>query len=772
MNNIYVPLHCHSHYSLLDGLSTPTKIAERCKEIGSPCATLTDHGGIAGWVELQKSCKKFGIKPIFGSELYLCEKDPSIKNKENNKRYHLTVLARNQNGIEDLMKLISESNRPDYFYRKPRLDLKNIYNFTKNRNIICLSGCLAGELSENIFSDMKQACIYGADIKNIESVRKLLKPNWKDIAEKIVDKYIKIFGKENYFIELQSEGMISQIVTVECLRELAKALNIPTVATLDSHYTCKGDADDQRILLYSQMRTTQEEQDRLRKSGEDSMAFFYLDNFYIFSYDEMKEFYADHEIEQTLIISDMIKTSSLGRQPCLPKYNTEENITSDKLIESLCINEAKERFANFTQDKKRVYWERLKKELSVIEEAKLADYFLIVYDACKFIDAHNAPRGKGRGSGAGSLVNYLLNITQIDPIEYNLYFERFYNVSRSIPPHFDVGPIKFTQWLSDNYGKINKQQIEEARCYIINRIRDNIRNHKLSVNNKLLKEERDWIDKNNPKMWLYISYCSKQLEPPNPNNSHITEFYNSKIEKLDGKYKVEIKIDINKPVKINDGHISLPDIDTDIGVEFRERVVEYLINKWGENKVSQMITFGKLMGKAALKEVFRAQPDLVKHLMKVKAEKEGKDPNDINITPLDLCNEITSLIPDEASIIDELQHMRDETDEDYTILNWAIDNIDKMKEYYQWYKPLFDTAIRLEGTKKSQSKHPAGLVISDVPINQLVPMVYEPKNKTRVVGFEMGAAEYMGCVKFDFLGVVALDKMWYAQSLINGVTNG
>jgi DNA polymerase III alpha subunit len=764
----YVPLHCHSHYSLLDGLSTPQKIVQRCKDIGSPCSTLTDHGNIAGWIELQKSCKKLGIKPIYGIELYVCENDPSIKTNENNKRNHLTILAKNNKGIKSLIKLVSESNRPDYFYRKPRLDLKNISNFTKNGELICLSGCLAGELSEKLFTDMKKACMYGADLGQIQNVRNLLNPNWKNIAQEIIEKYIKIFGKENYFIELQSEGMVSQIVTVECLREIAKAFGIPTVATLDSHYTCKGDADDQRILLYSQMRTTQEEQDRLRKNGEDTMAFFYLENFYIFSYEEMAEFYSQKEIEQTLIISDMIKSESLGRQPCLPKYDVQKNISSDEYIKELCINKAKEKFKNFTQDKKKIYWDRLKSELSVIEEAELADYFLIVYDACKFIDDNKAPRGKGRGSGAGSLVNYLLNITQIDPIEYNLYFERFYNVSRSIPTHFDVGPLKFTQWLSDNYGNITKEQIEQARFNIVNLVRANIRNYKLNINNKLLKEERDWIDKNNPKMWLYIEYCSQQVEFSNPNNSHIAEFYNTKIELKDGKHKVEIKIDINKPVKINEGHISLPDIDTDIGVEFREKVIEYLINRWGEDRVSQMVTFGKLMGKAALKEVFRSQPDLVKHLMKVKAEKEGKDPNDINITPFDLCNEITSLIPDEASIIDELQHMRDETDEDYTILNWAIDNIDKMKEYYQWFKPLFDTAMRLEGTKKNQSKHAAGLVISDIPIKELVPLVYDPKNKTRVVGFEMGSAEACGCVKFDLLGVVCLDKMWYCQKLING----
>lgn len=773
--NTYAPLHCHSYYSLLDGLSSPEKIVKRCKDIELPCACLTDHGNIAGWVELQKSCKKFGIKPIYGSELYLCQQDPSIKTTENNKRYHLTVLAKNQTGIKDLMKLISESNRPDYFYRKPRLDLKNIAIFAKKGNIIALSGCLAGELSENLFTDLKQACLCGANQNRLEECRKLLKPNWKNIAYEIIEKYQTAFGKGNYFIELQTEDMIAQIVTVECLREAAKALDVPTVATLDSHYACKGEAEDQRILLYSQMHTSATEQEAIIQQGGDTMAFFYLDTFYIFSYEEMAKHYTKEEIEQTLVISDMIEPTNLGRKPCLPKYKTPNEISSDNYLKELCIQGAKNKLIDFPIEKKKIYWQRVIKELSVIKEAKLADYFLIVYDACKFVDENNAPRGKGRGSGAGSIVNYLLNVTQIDPIEYDLYFERFYNVSRNIPPHFDVGPTTFMEWLSDNYDSITQAKINEARDMIVNIVTKNILTYRPTINKKLLKEEKDWINTNNPRMWLYLLNTVQQNEGmntrsenfdienvpelPNPNNSHIIEVMG-----------MRCKLDLNKPVKTNPGHVSLPDIDMDIGVVFREKVVEYLIDKWGKDKVSQMVTFGRLQGKAALKEVFRAQPDLVKHLMKVKALKEGKKTDDISITPFDLCNEITSLMPDEASIIDDLQKIREETENyDYGILNWSIDNIEKVKEYYNWYKPLFDQSMRLEGTKKSQSKHAAGLVIADIPINELVPLVYDPKNKTRIIGLEMGSAEALGCVKFDFLGVVALDKLWLCSDLINGI---
>jgi len=769
----YSCLHVHSHFSLLDGLSTPFQIAERCKEIGCPAVAITDHGNISHIIDFQKACKKYNIKQIVGCEIYMSQFDQTIKTNENKHHNHLTILAKNKDGIKDLMSLISYSNLAQNFYRKPRISLDNLSLFAKNHNLLCLSGCIIGQLSESLFEDVGKACLIGEQTENMDEVRKLLKPNWKNIAEEIVNKYIKIFGRENYFIELQEEGMPAQKVAVECLREISKALNIPSVATLDAHYAKREQVEDHRILLYSQLHTTADEQQAKKQRGEDSMSFFFRDTFYIFSPEEMAKHYTKEEIEQTLVISDMIESTNLGRKPCLPKYKTPNEISSDDYLKELCIQGAKNKLINLPIEKKKIYWQRIIKELSVIKEAKLADYFLIVYDACKFVDENNAPRGKGRGSGAGSLVNYLLNVTQIDPIEYDLYFERFYNVSRNIPPHFNVGPTTFMEWLSNNSDSITQEKIDDARNIIKNLIIQYNLRYKSTHNKKLLKEEADWIDKNNPKMWLYIleifknnqTTCSSSedqilgLEFPNPNNSHIVD-----------ALRMHCKLDSNKSVQINSGHISLPDIDMDIGVVFREKVVEYLINKWGEDKVSQMVTFGRLQGKAALKEVFRAQPDLVKHLMKVKAIKEGKNIEEISTTPFDLVNEITSLMPDEASIIDDLQKIREETENhDYGILNWSIDNIDKVKEYYNWYKPLFDQSMRLEGTKKSQSKHAAGLVIADIPISELVPLVYDPKNKTRIVGLEMGSAEALGCVKFDFLGVVALDKMWLCQDLINGI---
>ncbi len=294
----------------------------------------------------------------------------------------------------------------------------------------------------------------------------------------------------------------------------------------------------------------------------------------------------------------------------------------------------------------------------------------------------------------------------------------------------------------------------EFRDFIKNKI--NIEKFRQIKENKFFSLEVNVLK--NIKIQKYYQHLidNINLNRDNPQNSYVMWI----VDKVD-------KIDFDKSPVIIPGHISLPDIDTDIGVVFRSKVIEYLKKQWGEEYVAQMITFGRLQGKAALKEVFRAQPNTVKHLMKVKALKEGKEVEEVYMTPHDLCNDITQHIPDEATIADELRQLREEQSDDYGILKWAIHHVEQVQEAYEWYKPLFDQAMRIEGTKKSQSKHAAGVVIADRPIKELVPLTYDAKNKDCVVGLEMDSAEKLGCVKFDFLGVVALDKMWMTQSLIN-----
>lgn len=762
----YIPLHIHSYYSLLDGLCSPKDIVDRCVELGLPGCAISDHGSIAGMKVFYDAARKKKIKPIIGCEMYICEQEADIKNTGNNRRNHLIVLAKNDQGIQDLMALVSESNRPDYFYRKPRIHLAGIAPFAKRSNLIFLTACIAGELPSSLFINFREATIASQHGTNIEGVRQLLRPNWKEIGKAIIHKHLAIFGKDNYYLELQNEDMDIQVVVVECLRELSKETGVPTVATIDAHYCRQEEAEDQRLLLYAQLHTTKEEQERKLQQTGDVMDFMVSDNYYIPSYEEMRQKFTEAELQTTLNIANQIEYSSLGHDPYLPVFTNDESkelgLNSHEYLKYLCIEGAKTKLANLSPTQKRIYWERLQREFIVIQEAGLADYFLIVWDACRFVDEHKGPRGKGRGSGAGSLINYLTGITGIDPIEYGLYFERFYNMSRNIPPHFDVGQINFMSWMSDNFELLHTRDVDNERKAVSTHLAGRIKRYGVEFTD-MMRQEVEWIDEKNPRMWMYLHDMIKEKPATNPSNSHLAYGLGMTIRCCD-------ELDVNRKVKTHDGHISLPDIDTDIGVIFRSEVIKYLKERWGEKYVAQMITFGRLQGKAALKEVFRAHPDTVKHLMKVKALKEGKNSDDICITPHDLCNDITQYIPDEATIGDELRQARKEQGDDYGILQWAVHNIEQVRNAYEWYKPLFDQAMRIEGTKKSQSKHAAGVVIADRPIEELVPLAYDAKNKDRVVGLEMYNAEDMGAVKFDFLGVVALDKLWEAQELINGET--
>lgn len=762
----YIPLHLHSYFSLLDGLPSPDDIINRCVELNLPGAALTDHGNLAGMKVFYDKCKEKKIKCIIGCELYISEQDATIKNTSNNKRNHLIVLAKNDQGIKDLMSLVSESNKPEHFYRKPRLSLEQIVPFAKHGNLIFLTACIAGELPISLFTDFKAAIIAGRN-GNMTGSKEYLKSNWKDVGKAIIHKHLAIFGKGNYYLELQDEGMGIQAVVVECLRELSKETGVPTVATIDAHYCRKEDAEDQRLLLYASLHTTKEAQDYKIANGHDVMDFFISDNYFIPSYEEMRQKFTEAELQTTLGIASQIEYSLLGHSPYLPIFTNEESknlgFNSNEYLKYLCIKGAKIKLANLDQTQKRIYWKRLQKELIVIQEAQLADYFLIVWDVCQFVDANNGPRGKGRGSGAGSLINYLTGITGIDPIEYGLYFSRFYNTSRNIPPHFNVGQMDFMSWMSNNFELLHTRDISIERKIVSQYLAKQMMQYEIEFTG-MMRKEVEWIDKKNSRMWMYlhdmIQYdIALEIgdEPAkNSSNSHLA--YGLGIAE---------ELDIDHKVKIHEGHISLPDIDVDIGVVFRSKIIDYLKERWGEEYVAQMITFGRLQGKAALKEVFRANPDTVKHLMKVKAIKEGKNSDDINMTPHDLCNDITQYIPDEVTIADELRQTRADHGDDYGILQWTIHNIEQVQDSYEWYKPLFDQAMRIEGTKKSQSKHAAGVVIADRPITELVPLAYDAKNKDRVVGLEMSDAEKMGAVKFDFLGVVALDRLWKAQDLIN-----
>lgn len=617
----YTPLHVHSMYSLLDGLSKPTQIADRCEEIGAKSCALTDHGNIAGAIKFYTQMKSRGIKPILGCELYICDQDASLQSKENRSLSHLLVLAKNYDGWQSLIKIVSESNKPEHYYHKPRLDLNRLGEMLDGNLIgICghLGSTLANKLVENdtIVSD------------------------WKNIGTEYVGRFKDIFGKDNFFLEAQlmdKDNLEIQSSLTDCIRELSKITYTKTVCTPDAHYCKKEDAVDQRVLLCNNLKTTFPEINRKLNNNEDIglSAFFSSDNFHILSQEEINALHTEEEIDNTNLVDSMCEEYNILSKPNLPPFACPDGYDDAEYLRQLCRNGWRDKIANHVPESEhQVYVDRIKYELDVLQGADLSSYFLVVQDIVNHVRTNNWLPGPGRGSAAGCLVSYLIGITNIDPIKYNLMFDRFYNAGRN-----------------------------------------------------------------------------------------------------------------------TDDHISMPDIDVDVPINKREDIIQYIKDKYGHDKVSQMITFNTIKGRGALKDVLRVYG---------------------NIT-FDEMNNITKNIPDEAKIADELQIMKDETGE-ASIIRWALENNgDKLKEWCHIDKngelqgPLakrFEQSIRLEGVKSNQSKHAAGIAISANPLNEICPMVYDSKNQQMIAGMEMQDLESIGIVKFDILGVAMLDKIMTIQDLL------
>jgi DNA polymerase-3 subunit alpha len=617
----YIPLHCHSHYSLLDGLSQPKHIAKRINSIEANACALTDHGNIAGHVQFHSTMKKNGIKPILGCELYVCEDDPSIKTKENSSLSHMLVLAKNYNGWLNLIQLVSESNKPDFFYHKPRLDLETLSNFVKN-NLICITGHLGSTLSNAICRDNK------------------IISDYSNIGVAYVDRLKEAFGKENVFLESQLMDQENNPIQKElsgAIEEIAHKCGVKVICTPDAHYANREDADDQRILLCNNLKTTMPEISRKLSVGEKVPVecFFSSNNFHILSQEEINELHKEEHIENTNLVNEMIEDYEINSKPKLPPFNCPENYDPDEYLRQLCRDGWKQKI----QGKVDVslhgsYTDRIKYELKILQGAGLSSYFLIVQDIVNHVKENKWLPGPGRGSAAGCLVSYLVGITSIDPIKYSLLFDRFYNAGRNTADH-----------------------------------------------------------------------------------------------------------------------ISMPDIDVDVPIDKREEIIEYIKNKYGNDKVSQMITFNTIKGRGALKDVLRAYGNVSFEEM----------------------NKITKNIPDEAKIADELQQMKDDTGE-ASIIRWALENNpEKLKEWCYiddkniMQGPLskrFEQAIRLEGTKSNQSKHAAGIAISANPLKEVCPMIYDSKNKQMIAGMEMQDLESIGVIKFDILGIAMLDKIMTVQHLL------
>lgn len=602
----YVPLNVHTHYSLLLGLSKPEEIAHRCKDLGISSCAITDLCSVSGVIDFLKVMKNNNIKPIVGCKFIV---------KDYNSSY-ITLLAKNMSGWKSLLKLVSISSNPENFDVKPKICLEHLKSIDTN-DLICITG------------------YYGSTLWNSGTDSNELVHDYSEKFNNHLDELDSVF--RHLFVEINLFDSSVKSIGL-ALREICKDKSIPITAGIESYYANKEDSVDQRILLCSNAKTTLPEITKKILSNIETgfNRFFNHDHYYILDNDLMTELYTQEELDNTHKVSELCENFSPLSKPVLPTFDFPAEFGSDaEYLRHLCRQGWKEKITNnIPKEQHNIYADRIKKELEILQGANLSSYFLIVSDILSFIRSKGWLPGPGRGSAAGCLVSYLIGITSIDPIKYNLLFERFYNAGR-----------------------------------------------------------------------------------------------NSK------------------------DRISMPDIDVDVPIMYRDEVIKYIKDKYGWSRVSQMITFNTLKGRGALKEVLRVYDNLSFEEM----------------------NNITKNIPDEAKIADELQEIKDE-DGFASIIMWTLENSgDKLKEwcYINEEKELagplakrFEQAIRMEGTKYNQSKHAAGIAIAAADLDTICPMIYDQKTNQTIAGLEMSGLESLGIIKFDILGIALLDKIMSVNSYI------
>lgn len=555
----FTHLHVHTEYSLLDGSCKIKEIVSRAKELGMDSLAITDHGVMYGVIDFYKAAKEQGIKPIIGCEIYVSPGsrfDKSIGQSED-KYYHLVLLAENDTGYSNLMKIVSKGFI-DGFYYKPRVDYEILQEY--HEGIIALSACLAGE------------------------VQRYLARGFYEEGKKAAEKYLNIFGEGNYFLELQDHGIPEQKMVNSSLLRMSKELNIPLVATNDVHYINAEDAVAHDILLCIQTGKKVSDEDRMRYEGGQ---------YYLKSEQEMKNLfpYASEALENTHSIAERCNVNIEFGVTKLPRYDVPEGYTSWEYLNYLCNRGLEKNYPDNSEELR----ERLEYELNVINEMGYVDYFLIVWDFINYAKSNNIMVGPGRGSAAGSIVSYCLGITDIDPIRYDLLFERFLNPER----------------------------------------------------------------------------------------------------------------------------VSMPDIDVDFCYERRQEVIDYVVEKYGEDRVVQIVTFGTLAARNVIRDVGRAL-DL----------------------PYAVVDEVAKMIPKDIGI---------------TIEKALKQNLDLRAVYdtNPEVNNLINMAKRLEGLPRHTSMHAAGVVISQKSVDEYVPLS-RASDGSIVTQFVMTTLEELGLLKMDFLGLRTL----------------
>ncbi len=586
----FVPLHNHSDYSLLDGASQVPKIVERANQLGMKSIALTDHGVMYGVLELVKTCKKYDIKPIIGNEMYIINGSIDDPQPKKEKRYHLVVLAKNYVGYKNLVKLTTLSHlngmRGRGIFSRPCIDKRLLQKYKEG--LIISTACLGGEIP--------QAILKGRI----------------DVAENTAKWYQKVFG-EDFYLEIQDHGSIEdRVVNIEIIR-IGKKYGIKIIATNDAHYISNKDVGAHDALLCVLTGKLISDQKRLRYTGTE----------YIKGEEEMLNLFRDHidmeiireAINNTTEISNKVEIFELFGEYRMPKYPLLENKKAIDFLKEVSEDGLKKRlFKNSFQEISDEYKKRLNTELKIIEDMGFPDYFLVVWDYIKFARDNSIPVGPGRGSAAGSLVAYSLQITNIDPVKHGLLFERFLNPARK----------------------------------------------------------------------------------------------------------------------------SMPDIDTDFCIDRRNEVIEYVTDRYGEEKVAQIITFNKMTSKAVLKDVARV----------------------LDI-PYGESDKLAKLIPVVRGKPYKLNEMIDKNTPTPEFLE-KYTNDSKVKKWV-------DLAIRIEGTNKTYGVHAAGVVISSERLDKLVPL--QRNNDGQIITqYSMDDIESLGLLKMDFLGLKNLTMLNKTVSLIESST--
>ncbi len=555
----FTHLHVHSEYSLLDGLPKIDQLLSHVKENGMDALAITDHGVLYGAVEFYKKAKKAGVKPIIGSEVYMAtgkmhDKVPNVDNKS----YHLILLAKNEKGYQNLVQLITKAHLEGFYY-KPRIDENLLKKHAEG--LVALTSCIKGKVPQLILKDKKEE------------------------AKELALYYKDLFDKDSFYLEIQHHPNIpeQEIVNNELIK-ISKETGIPLVATCDSHYLKKEDGETQDILMAIGTGTDVNNPERLTMTHDD---------FSMRSPEEMKEIFKDtlEAVENTNKIKEMCNFDlSLGKI-ILPHFPLEKDETLDGKLRDLCEKGIGKRYP---EEKRKKAKERMEKEMEVITGAKLSSYFLIVQDFVNWAKENRIVVGPGRGSAGGSIIAYLLGITNIDPLHYGLIFERFLNPGRA--------------------------------------------------------------------------------------------------------------------------KVSLPDIDLDFADKRRDEVIHYIADKYGSDQVAQIITFGTMAARAAIRDTGRALG-----------------------YPYSYCDKVAKMIPFG------------------TKLKEARENVGELRQIYdtdEKARRLIDHAEKLEGVVRHASTHACGVVISDRPLYNLVPLQHPIQNEgSTVTQYAMDYIEDLGLLKMDLLGL-------------------